>query len=352
MKEIQSRIQVGILGATGMVGQRFVELLADHPWFEIVALAASDRSAGQRYSDATRWVQSTPLPSRVAGMPVRPCVPDLPCRLVFSGLDSAVAGGLEEEFARAGHVVVSNSRNHRMDRDVPLIIPEVNPDHLDLVTRQRFGSGLIVTNPNCSVIGLVMALKPLADRWGLERVHVVMMQAISGAGYPGVASLDIVDNVIPFIGGEEEKVETEPRKILGRLGPDGVDLHSVKISAQCNRVAVVDGHTECVSVKLRAPASSGEIVDAFGAFRGAPQELGLPTAPEFPLVYLPDDRHPQPRLHRGLGRGMTVSVGRLRRCPLEDWKFALLSHNTVRGAAGCAVLIAELMLRRGFLEGR
>lgn len=336
---------VGILGATGSVGQKFVELLAQHPWFEITAVAASDRSVGKTYREAVNWFQSTPLDPQIGAMIIRNCEPGLPCKIVFSALDSAVAGEIEENFAKAGCIVFSNSRNHRMDPDVPLLVPEVNAGHMALMSGQKH-TGRIVTNPNCSTIGLVMALKPLDDAFGVARVHVVTMQALSGAGYPGVSSLDILDNVIPFISGEEEKLQIEPQKILGALAPDGVRFHDMKISAHCNRVAVQDGHTECVSVELKKRASEDEIIHAWTSFRGEPQQLDLPTAPAQPIHYFDDPRYPQPKLHRGIDKGMAVSIGRLRACPLLDYKFVLLSHNTIRGAAGGAILNAELFVSR------
>lgn len=345
------KIAVGILGATGTVGQKFIELLASHPWFEIVALAASDRSVGKRYSDAIRWAMPTSLPQTLADMPVVPCIPDLPCEIVFSGLDSNVAGEIEENFAQAGYYVVSNSSPHRMDTDVPLLIPEVNGDHINLISHQQFNGGAIVTNPNCSVVGITMALKPLLDLWGIEAVNVVTLQAVSGAGYPGVPSLDIVDNVIPYIASEEIKVEQEPLKIMGTIQDNRVVPYPMKVSAQCTRVCVTDGHLACVSVKLRKKALAEEIIAAWSEFKGEPQKLNLPSAPDRPIIYCDDERHPQPKLHRVLGGGMAVSVGRLRECPLFDWKFVLLSHNTIRGAAGCAILNAELMVKKG-ITGR
>lgn len=332
---------VGILGATGSVGQKFVELLADHPWFEIATLAASDRSAGKSYGEAVNWFQASALPKRIAEMTILACEPDLDCRVVFSALDAAVAGEIEEDFARAGQLVFSNARNHRMDPSVPLLVPEVNPDHMELIRKQQH-MGRIITNPNCSTIGLVMALKPLDDLFGVEQVNVVTMQALSGAGYPGVAGLDILDNVIPYISGEEEKMETEPLKILGKLTELGVHLHGMRISAQCNRVAVQDGHTECVSVKLKEPATREQIIHAWTSFSADPQRLDLPMAPAKPIHYFDDPRYPQPKLHRGIDKGMAVSIGRLRQCPLLDYKFVLISHNTIRGAAGGAILNAEL----------
>jgi aspartate-semialdehyde dehydrogenase len=343
------KIPVGILGATGMVGQKFVELLSNHPWFEIVALAASERSEGKKYGEAIRWMMAAPLPPDLFNTTIQPCHPNLPCKIVFSGLDASVAGEIEKEFAEAGYIVISNSRNHRMAPHVPLLIPEINDNHLELVKTQRFANGMIVTNPNCSVIGLTMALKPLVNQWGIERVHVVTLQAVSGAGYPGVPSFDILDNVIPFISGEEEKVETEPLKILGSLQNGSIQPYQMKISAQCNRVAVMDGHMACVSVKLQHPASAHDIIHAWQSFSGEPQALQLPMAPQTPIIYLHDEKHPQPKLHRHLDKGMAVSIGRLRKCPLLDWKFAILSHNTIRGAAGCAILNAELMLKKGYI---
>jgi aspartate-semialdehyde dehydrogenase len=343
----QHRIPVGILGATGSVGQRLVHLLADHPLFAIHELAASNRHDGKRYGESVRWVQSSPLPQAIADLPVLRSAPGLKSRLLFSALDASVAGEVEESLARAGHIIVSNARNHRFDPLVPLLVPEINADHLEILPRQTYGEGAIVTNPNCSTIGLALALKPLHDLFGLEAVNVVTMQAVSGAGYPGVAAIDIHDNVIPFIRGEEEKIEQEPRKILGRLGKDGIEPAELRISAQCNRVAVLDGHLESVQVKLRTPASKGDIVGAWDQFRGPPQLLGLHSAPRKPVHYLPGEDHPQPRLHRDLERGMAAAVGRLRECPLFDYKFTVLSHNTVRGAAGGTLLCAEIMVARG-----
>lgn len=344
-----NKIPVAILGATGMVGQKFVELLAAHPWFEIIALNASDRSVGKRYADAMKWAMPTPLPEKIANMPVRACLSDIPCEIVFSGLDSSVAGEIEERFAEAGYKVISNSSNHRMDPQVPLLVPEINPSHLELIRHQSYGSGAIITNPNCSVVGLTMALKPLIDQWGIEAVNVVTLQALSGAGYPGVPSLDIMDNVIPFIANEEDKVEKEPLKIMGALNGREIVPYPMQLSAQCTRVAVSDGHLACVSVKLKKKADVPDILAAWKRFKGIPQQLKLPSAPQHPIIYLEDERHPQPKLHRSLASGMAVSIGRLRSCPLFDWKFVVLSHNTIRGAAGCAVLNAELMAKKGYL---
>lgn len=343
------KIAVGILGATGSVGQKFVQLLAGHPWFEVTALAASERSAGKTYREAVRWFLSTPIPDDIAGMKISECEPDIPCRIVFSGLDASVAGEIEERFARAGYLVVSNAKNHRWDDHVPLLVPEINPDHLAMVKHQPYGNGAIVTNPNCSTTGLVMALKPLQYRFGLSKVMVVTLQALSGAGFPGVASLDITDNVIPFISGEEEKVQSEPLKILGAFENGTVRNLELPISAHCNRVAVLDGHLECASVSLKQPASAEQIVEAWTTFSSEPQSLNLPMAPKQPIRYFHEPNFPQPRLHRDLDKGMALSTGRLRPCPILDWKFVLLSHNTVRGAAGGAILNAELMVKKGLV---
>lgn len=345
-----NKIKVGILGATGTVGQKFVELLANHPWFEISALAASDRSAGKRYGESIRWASANPLSQKIKDMVIAPCEPNLPCRIVFSGLDSSVAGQIEESFAKAGYMVISNSKNHRMSPSVPLLIPEVNSDHLQLIRGQAYGKGAIITNPNCSVIGIALALKPLLQKWDIESAHVVTLQAISGAGYPGVPSMDILDNVIPHIDGEEDKVETEPLKILGTYNQGHISPSPIKLSAQCTRVAVADGHLACISVKMKQKVHADEIREAWRSFQGEPQKLDLPSAPKFPIHYLEGEKHPQPKLHRHLEGGMAVSVGRLRECPLYDWKFVVLSHNTVRGAAGCAILNAELLLKSGYME--
>ncbi|HIC93701.1 MAG TPA: aspartate-semialdehyde dehydrogenase [Anaerolineae bacterium] len=347
------KIKVGILGATGMVGQRFVQLLAGHPWFEIAALAASERSAGRPYGEACRWVVPGEMPPPLGEMVVGECRPDLPCRLVFSALPAEAAGPIEEEFAAAGYVVSSNARSHRLDPDVPLLIPEVNPDHLALleVQRRRRGwKGLIVTAPNCSTTQLILALKPLWDGFGIEAVSVATLQALSGAGYPGVASLDILDNVIPYIPGEEWKLEREPLKLLGRLEGEAIREAKLAISAQCHRVPTRDGHLEAVSVKLGRRASREEVVEALRSFRGLPQELGLPSAPAHPIVVREEADRPQPRLDRDEGGGMSVVVGRVRECPVLDYKFLVLGHNTVRGAAGGAILNAELLVAQGYLD--
>lgn len=343
------KISVAILGATGSVGQKFIELLSDHPWFEIIELAASDRSAGKKYSEAVNWIMTTPLKEKYKNMIVQKCEPELKAKVVFSALDSSVAGEIESTFAENGYTVISNARNHRFDSDVPLMIPEVNYDHLKLIRKQKH-KGAIVTNPNCSTIGLTLALKPLYDNFGIDAVNVVTMQAVSGAGYPGLSSMDIYDNVIPFISGEEKKMESEPLKILGSAKDNSIENAAFKISAQCNRVAVIDGHTECVQVNLKSKTKPEEIINIWQNYKSIPQHLNLPTAPERPIVYFYEEKYPQPKLHRNIEKGMAVAIGRLREDPLFDFKFVIHSHNTVRGAAGGTILIAELMKAHGYLD--
>jgi aspartate-semialdehyde dehydrogenase len=346
------KIPVGILGATGVVGQRFIQMLENHPWFEVAWLAASDRSEGKIYSEAARWRLKTTLPACVAGMRVSPAVPEGAPKVIFAALDASIAAELEPRFAEAGCAVVSNSSALRMQKDVPLVIPEVNPDHIKLLETQSWrkkSGGFVVTNPNCSAIGLVLALAPLDRAFGLETVMATTMQAISGAGYPGVASLDILGNVIPYIAKEEEKMEEETRKLLGHLNGARIVPGNFAMSAQCNRVAVEDGHTESVSIKLKNKAKAEEIIAAWVDFRSLPQEMKLPLAPDQPVVYVSAPDRPQPRLDIDLGRGMTTTVGRLRPCGVLDWKFTVLSHNTIRGAAGAALLNAELLKMQGFL---
>lgn len=343
------KINVAILGATGSVGQKFIELLSNHPWFEIAEIAASERSAGKKYKDATNWIMSSPLSPRIAEMVIKPTEPNLESKICFSAMDASVAGEIETAFAEAGYYIISNAKNHRFDENVPLMIPEVNPDHLNLINDQNY-KGAIITNPNCSTIGMVLALKPLDDKFGIEAINVVTLQALSGAGYPGLPSLDILDNVVPFIGGEEGKMETEPLKILGKYNSGKIDKADIKISAQCNRVAVIDGHTECVQVKFRNKPSKEEILKAFSEFKSEVQDLSLPTAPVKPIYYFEEDRFPQPKIHRNLDKGMAVSVGRLREDAFFDYKFVVLSHNTVRGAAGGTILIAELLKVKGYLN--
>ena len=349
---MQTRIEVGILGATGMVGQHFIKFLQGHPWFELKWLGASDRSAGKKYKDAMTWHLPGGVPATVADLTVEECQPGNAPRLLFSAMDAAGATEIERAFAEAGHVVVSNSKNHRMERDVPLLVPEINPDHLKLVPEQqraRGWKGQIVTNPNCSTIGLVMALGPL-KQFGITKVIVTTMQAISGAGYPGVASMDILGNVVPFIGGEEEKMEMETQKILGDFAGDHIAPLAAKVSAHCNRVAVVDGHTETVSVEFSSKPSEKDLRHALENFRGVPQERNLPSAPERPVIYMHEANRPQPRKDAERERGMAAFVGRLRPCHVFDYKFVVLSHNTIRGAAGAAVLNAELMHSEGMLD--
>lgn len=333
----EHKIPVAILGATGLVGQKFIELLSDHPWFEVAAVAASHRSAGKTFEQAVQWRMTKPLSDEIGKLPMMDCTPNFPCKLVFSGLDAAVAEEIEREFAEAGYIVISNASHHRLSPNTPLSIPEVNGIDLELLSKQPYKEGAIITNPNCSVVGLCMALKPLVDQWGVEAVSIMTMQALSGAGYPGVPSMDIFDNVIPFISGEEEKLETEPLKIFENRG--------FLITAHCNRVPVTDGHLGCVSVKLKEKATRGEIISAWQLFKSTPQHLNLPSAPSHPLIYWEDEKFPQPKLHRQIAEGMSVSIGRLRDCSLLDWKFVLLSHNTIRGAAGCAILNAELFVQ-------
>lgn len=349
-----SKIPVGILGATGTVGQRFIQLLHEHPWFEITWLAASDRSAGKLYPEAAKWNLSTPIPANIATMKVSGAAPDSSTpKLVFAALDATAAQQIEPAFAEAGHAVVSNSSAFRMAEDVPLIIPEVNGDHVPLIKTQKWykkNGGFMVTNPNCSAIGLVLALAPLHRRFGIDKIFVATMQAISGAGYPGVPSMDILGNVIPYIAKEEDKMEAETRKLLGSLNNSRIVDADLVLSAHCNRVAVEDGHTESVSVKLRKPATAEEIIDAWKEFRCLPQKLKLPTAPEQPIIYESAPDRPQPRLDRDRGRGMSAVCGRLRPCNIFDWKFTVLSHNTIRGAAGAAVLNGELLKAQGYLS--
>jgi aspartate-semialdehyde dehydrogenase len=343
-------IDVGVLGATGVVGQQFVSRLAAHPWFNLTWLAASERSEGRTYRSVAPWRLATPIPDAAAGRVVDACTPGRGPKVVFSGLDASVAGEIEGAFAAAGHIVVSNARNFRMDPLVPLLIPEINADHLHLLSEQRAQKhwpGAIVTNPNCSTIVLALALAPLRP-FGIRAVVVSTMQAVSGAGYPGVPSLDILGNVVPFIGGEEDKMQTEPQKILGTDG--GRTPHPMMVSAHTNRVPVIDGHTMTVSVDLTAKPSIDEITDALREFRGAPQDLALPTAPQPAIVVMDEPNRPQPRLDADRGGGMAVSVGRVRACPVLHTRFVALGHNTVRGAAGAAILNAELMHARGLTE--
>src|SRR6201994_12769 len=362
------RRNVGILGATGAVGQRFIQLLEHHPWFNITWLAASDRSAGKTFAEACAWRLDTPLPAHIADMVLQPNTPELSTseipRIIFSSVDAPIARELEPLFAAAGCAVISNSSAFRMGADVPLVVPEVNADHFEVIesqpTRKKTG-GFLVTNPNCCAIGLVLPLKPLEDAFGIEKLFVSTMQAVSGAGYPGVASLDILGNVIPYIKNEEEKLQEEVAKLLGGLRVEGENargfqLADLTVSAMCNRVPVLEGHTECVSLKLHKAATREEILDAWQSFQplsGKGHEgLHLPSAPLHPVVYAEGETRPQPKLDLDRGNGMTTTVGRLRPCSIFDWKFTLLSHNTVRGAAGAAILNAEILAVLGKFDFR
>lgn len=348
---MSQKIEVGILGATGMVGQHFINFLQGHPWFEVKWLGASGRSAGKKYREATNWRLDGVTPDNVADFTVQESKPGAAPKLMFSAMDASVATEIECAFAAAGHLVVSNSRNHRMEPDVPLLVPEVNPDHLKIlpVQQRRGWKGRIVTNPNCSTIVLTMALgaiKPL----GLSKVLVTTLQAISGAGYPGHSAFDMNANVVPFIKNEEPKMESETQKILGELTGEAFEPHPMKVSAACNRVQVLDGHTETVAVEFNQKPSEAAILDAFAGFRGVPQERNLPSAPPRPVIYMDQPDRPQPRRDANCENGMVVFVGRLRECPVLDWKFLCMGHNTVRGAAGAAVLNAELLKSEGLLD--
>ena len=351
-----TRYAVGILGATGLVGQRLVERLAAHPWFAPVALGASDRSAGRPYGEAVRWLLSASPPEAVAAQVVRACVPEAfaECDLVLSGLDTRVARDIEAAFARAGHAVVSNSSAFRMDEDVPLLVPEVNAGHLALVETQRArsGAGFIVTNPNCSVTGLALALAPLHRAFGVRRVFVATMQALSGAGLDGPRGMEAIDNVIPYIAGEEEKIEQEIGKILGQVEGGRVRTAATTVAAHCHRVPTLDGHLEAVSVELERPATPAEAAAVLRAFRGEVASYALPSSPQAPIVVRDEPDRPQTRLDRDTQGGMAVVVGRLRPCPLTTLRFVVLSHNTVRGAAGGALLNAELLAASGLLRRR
>jgi len=351
-----NKIPVAVLGATGMVGQRFIELLYRHPWFELVALAASEQHGGSAYAEVARWrLPGSEMPLFVASLPVVACTPDAlkGVKIVFSALPSTIAGEVEAAFARAGVAVFSNAGYYRMAPDVPLIVPEVNADHAAAIVQQRKlrqWRGFIVTNANCSATPLVMALKPLQEAFGVRKVLVTTLQAISGAGYPGVPSYDILDNAIPYIGGEEEKVETETLKMLGRWEEGrGFSDAPIVVSAHCNRVATRESHLECASVELERDATPDEIIAAWRGYEGEPQRLMLPSAPERVLVYRPEQDRPQPLRDRDAGHGMTVTLGRLRPCPILGYKFALLGHNTIRGAAGGSILNAELCVSKGLI---
>jgi aspartate-semialdehyde dehydrogenase len=342
---------VAILGATGAVGQRFVQLLEGHPWFEVHELVGSDRSAGKTYGEAARWVLDAAPPPSVRGKTVLPLDAELESPLVFSALPKEPAVEREPALAAAGHIVSTNASAHRMADDVPLLLPEVNYDHVRLIDIQRHKrgwTGALIANSNCTAMPVVMALAPLR-KFGVEKIHVVSMQAVSGAGYPGVPSLDMIDNVIPYVPSDEEKLETESLKMLGALEDDEITMYPAAIGASCNRVPVVDGHVVIVSVGLREQPSMRDVIDTWEAWRADSVVADLPSAPEQPLFYLPEIDRPQPRRDRAAGNGMSTSIGRLRECPLLGYKFVALSHNTIRGAAGCAILNAELLVKTGYL---
>ena len=346
---MSSTIGVAILGATGTVGQKFVRLLENHPQFEVRELVASERSAGKTYRDAVNWKQETAIPESVAAMTVKDLQAPLDSQILFSGLDSSVAGEAETRYVGAGHAVISNSSNHRMDATVPLTIPEVNPDHFELVKAQP-GPGVLITNSNCSTMFLAMALAPIHRALGVDKVQVTTLQAISGGGYPGVASMDILGNVVPYIRNEEEKLEEEVAKILGTLSGDHIEPADITVSAQCNRVPVFDGHLETVSFSTHTRASADEVRELLVSFAGMPQERTLPTAPQHPIVYLDNPDRPQPARDIWIENGMATVVGRLRSCPVLDHKMVILGHNTVRGAAGAAILNAEAFVALGYLS--
>jgi aspartate-semialdehyde dehydrogenase len=348
---LDSRIPVAVLGATGSVGQRFIQLLEQHPWFRVAEVVASERSAGKCYREATEWRLDAFMPEDVRDLRVKGYDDALDSPVAFSALPGEIAGEIEQRLASQGHAVLSNTSTHRMESDVPLLIPEVNPDHAQAIEAQRAGrgwSGFIATNPNCSTIHMVLTLKPLQDAFGLDAVMVTTMQAISGAGYPGVPSLDMIDNVVPFIRTEEEKMAEETGKLLGQWD-GGFRSAEVAVSASCNRVFVRDGHTECVSVRMANGATPDEVADAMRTFRGKPQELELPSAPAHPVIVRDEPNRPQPALDRDAERGMSSVVGRIRPCPIMGVKYVLLGHNTVRGAAGASILNAELFKVEGML---
>ena len=351
----EDKIKAGILGATGMVGQRFIQLLQDHPWFRVSAVAASERSSGNKYGEVVDWMVSEEVPEEVEDLIVQQTEPPLDCDIIFSSLPGNIAGPVEERFASSGYPLFTNAKSHRMDQRTPLVIPEVNPDHLDLISFQKnargWSEGFIVANPNCSAVGLTMALAPLHKEFGLEKVAVTTLQAVSGAGYPGESSFDMLGNVVPHIGGEEDKLLTEPKKMLGNLNTDSQSIvdADIDLSATCTRVPVVDGHVETVLVSLSETVSIDDVVEAFSGFQPEWADRNLPHAPDRPLVYLDGEDRPQPRLDINRGNGMSTSLGRLTRDQVFDFRFVLLSHNTIRGAAGGSVLNAELAKSRDLI---
>lgn len=352
------KISVAVLGATGSVGQRFMQLLDNHPWFHVTALGASPRSAGKTYADAVNWKQAVPIPSDMAPIVVSECKPSAAAfagvQIVFSGLDADFAGEVEDDFAKAGMAVFSNAKNHRMDSDVPILIPPVNLEHLDIIPAQRknrgYSTGFIVTNANCSTTAMTIGLKPVIESFGVEKLIVSTMQAISGAGYPGLSAMDVLDNVVPLIGGEENKMETESRKIFGSVKNGVFEDADFSVSAMCNRVNVLDGHLECMSIKLAKPATADDVINAIKSYPKVTKDLGLPSAPDFDVLYNSSPDRPQPRLDRMVGDGYTVTVGRVRDCNVFDIRMVVFGHNTIVGAAGGSLLNAELCVVRDFIN--
>ncbi len=344
-----NKISVAVLGATGTVGQKFITLLEGHPFFKVKELVASPRSAGKKYKDATNWKQDKFIPSDVADIVVKSIDDNLDSKILFSGMDASIAGEAEERYANEGHIVISNSKNHRMDSDVPIIIPEINYDHFEILKEQKYKGG-IVTNSNCSTMFLAMVLAPLHKAFGIKFVQVTTMQAISGAGYPGVPSIDILGNVVPYISGEEEKMEIEPQKICGSYENGKIIPANFVISAQCNRVPVFDGHTETVSIKFDKTPTEEEVKEVLKNFKGLPQEKNLPFAPSTPIIVFDEDDRPQPARDIWKENGMSTCVGRIRKCPINDIKFVIMGHNTVRGAAGAAILNAETLVELGYID--
>ncbi|HLR89535.1 MAG TPA: aspartate-semialdehyde dehydrogenase [Balneolaceae bacterium] len=353
---VKSQFNVGILGATGAVGQKFIRLLESHPWFNVTALGASERSAGKKYKDAANWIEPVMRPEKVSDIEVRECRASefTDVDFVFSGLDSSIATEVEKDFASSGIPVISNVKNYRTDPSVPLLVAEVNPDHIDLISSQTFsedGKGWIVTNPNCVAIPLTMSLKPLYDQFGIESVIVTSLQAISGAGYPGVPSLDILGNVVPFIGDEEPKIRQEPLKLLGSLTENGIEHARIPITATATRVPVINGHLLSVNVKLKErPSDIHQVIDVMKSWKSPIRDLNLPSAPDFPLQVFEDERYPQPRLHADNENGMQTAVGRIRQAEVNDINFIAMAHNTIRGAAGGAILNAELLVKKGYIK--
>lgn len=351
--DIKNKIPVAVLGATGMVGQRFVQLLADHPWFELTALAASERRVGQPYGESCQWVLDGEMPEKAASMPIQPTQPGMDARIVFSALPAQWAREVEPLFASAGYAVCSNASAYRAEPDVPLLIPEINHGHLGLIERQRAQrgwEGLIVTSPNCTTTGIALPLKPLQDAFGVEKLFAVSMQAVSGAGYPGISYLDIEGNVIPYINGEEEKIEQETRLLLGSMSAGQRQPAEMKISAQANRVSVKEGHTVCLSIGFKHKPSPNEVVSALREFKGSPGMPQLPSSPEEIFIVRDEPDRPQPRRDRDTHNGMSIVIGRVRECPLLDVRMVTVSHNTMRGAASGSILNAELLAAGGYVS--